>query len=121
MTGGFDPFNRSCPSRTVLDTVADRWAVLVLAALEGGEARFVTLRERVDGISPKMLTRTLRALEADGLAARREIPGGAPAVAYRLTDLGATAAPLAVGLVGWARTHAGAVLSRRTAHSGLGD
>ncbi|WP_300078507.1 helix-turn-helix domain-containing protein [Propioniciclava sp.] len=113
MNPAFDPFNRLCPSRTVLDTIADRWAVLTLVALGEGRARFGALRERVDGISPKMLTATLRALEADGLAARIPVAGGVRHVDYELTALGRSAVPAADALVTWARGHTAAVLDAR--------
>lgn len=113
MTPPFDPFDRRCPSRTVLDTVADRWAVLVLVALGDGRARFGALRDRVDGISAKMLAATLRALEADGLVTRLPAARGVRHVDYELTDLGRSAVPAADALVTWARGHAGAVLANR--------
>lgn len=109
----FDPFNRLCPSRGVLDTVADRWSVLTLTALGDGRARFGALRKRVDGISPKMLTTTLRALEADGLVARLPVAGGLRQVDYELTALGRSAVPAVQALVAWARAHAAAVLDAR--------
>ncbi|WP_232548429.1 winged helix-turn-helix transcriptional regulator [Propioniciclava soli] len=113
MTPAYDPFNRLCPSRSVLDTVADRWAVLVLVALGDGRARFSALRERVDGISPKMLTATLRHLETDGLVSRRPGTGGIRQVYYELTDVGASAVPAAAALVAWARAHAADVQAAR--------
>lgn len=73
----------------MLERVADKWTLLVLNALEeGGEMRFTRLRDRVGGVSQKMLTKTLRQLERDGLVSRRvhaEVP---PRVEYRLTERG---------------------------------
>lgn len=112
-TPAFDPFDRRCPSRTVLDAVADRWALLVLAALADGPLRFGEVRERVDGVSQKMLTQTLRELARDGLVDRTQAPHGPPRVEYALTPLGRTAATPASDLVAWARTHADAVLGHR--------
>lgn len=113
MSPAFDPFSRSCPSRTVLDTVADRWAVLVLVALGDGQARFGALRERVDGISPKMLTATLRALVADGLVERRQVADRLRQVDYELTPIGRSALPAATALVQWAAGQAAAVIAAR--------
>lgn len=117
MSHAFDPFDRNCPSRTVLDALADRWALLVLAALAGGPLRFGEVRARVDGVSQKMLTQTLRELARDGLVERTEATHGPPRVSYALTDLGRSASATASGLVAWARSHAAAVLHHRTQES----
>jgi DNA-binding HxlR family transcriptional regulator len=75
--------------REVLERVADKWTLLVLNALEeGGEMRFTRLRDRVGGVSQKMLTKTLRQLERDGLVSRRVYPEVPPRVEYRLTERG---------------------------------
>jgi DNA-binding HxlR family transcriptional regulator len=75
--------------REVLERVADKWTLLVLNALEeGGDVRFTRLRERVGGVSQKMLTKTLRQLERDGLVSRRVYPEVPPRVEYRLTPRG---------------------------------
>ena len=114
MTPTFDPFDRQCPSRSVLDAVADRWALLVLAALASGPLRFGALRQRVDGVSQKMLTQTLRGLARDGLVDRSKAVDGPPRVEYALTGLGLSAAAAASGLVDWAREHAGQVVEQRS-------
>ena len=62
--------DRSCPSRLILDHLADKWAVLIVVRLAFGTLRFAELRRAVDGISQKMLTVTLRDLERDGLVIR---------------------------------------------------
>jgi DNA-binding HxlR family transcriptional regulator len=72
----------------VLDHVTSKWAVLVLAALTTGPLRFSALRRRIDGVSEKMLSQTLRTLEADGFVAREVAPTTPPQVTYSLTDLG---------------------------------
>lgn len=75
--------------REILERVADKWTLLVLDALEGvGEVRFTRLRDRVGGVSQKMLTKTLRQLERDGLVTRRVYPEVPPRVEYRLTPRG---------------------------------
>ncbi len=63
-----------CPARTTLDVITDKWAVVVVVALGRGLRRYTEVREPIGGISKKMLTQTLRRLEAHGLVERREIP-----------------------------------------------
>ena len=109
----FDPYGRACPSRQVLDGVADRWTVLVVGALADGPMRYSDLAERVDGISQKMLTQTLRGLERDGLATRTRYAEIPPRVVYALTDAGRSlAAPLAA-LADWTTAHTADVLAAR--------
>ncbi|WP_449373205.1 winged helix-turn-helix transcriptional regulator [Arthrobacter psychrolactophilus] len=69
----WNPYDRNCPSRQVLDRVGDRWSVLVVGALTQGPLRFSELAKTVDGVSQKMLTQTLRGLERDGLVARASV------------------------------------------------
>jgi DNA-binding HxlR family transcriptional regulator len=95
----FDVYARDCPTRAVLEHVTSKWGVLVLAALRERTYRFSELRRRVDGVSEKMLSQTLRALEHDGLIARVAYPEVPPRVEYNLTALGREAAELLVGLV----------------------
>jgi DNA-binding HxlR family transcriptional regulator len=84
----FDVFAKNCTSRPVMETVAGRWGILTLAALLDGTRRFNELRRRVDGVSEKMLSQTLHALERDGLLVRRVISAIPPRVEYSLTDSG---------------------------------
>jgi DNA-binding HxlR family transcriptional regulator len=112
----FDPYQRACPSRTVLDRIADRWTVLVVGALHGGPMRFSQLAQRVDGVSQKMLTQTLRGLERDGLVERTvhaEVP---PRVEYELTRSGREALEPLRALERWALDHAAQVLAARKAY-----
>lgn len=95
----FDVYARDCPTRAVLEHVTSKWGVLVLAALRERTFRFSELRRRVDGVSEKMLSQTLRVLEQDGLIARVAYPELPPRVEYNLTDLGREAGELLVGLV----------------------
>ena len=95
----FDVYVRDCPTRTVLEHLTSKWGVLVLAALRERTYRFSELRRRVDGVSEKMLSQTLRMLEQDGLIARVAYPEVPPRVEYNLTELGREAAELLVGLV----------------------
>ncbi|MBP2473254.1 DNA-binding HxlR family transcriptional regulator [Crossiella equi] len=91
-----DVYSRQCPCRDLLDMVADKWTALTIGALEDGPRRFGQLRQRLEGISQKMLTQTLRTLERDGLVTRTVYPTVPLRVDYELTDLGRSAvAPLA--------------------------
>ncbi|MET9525578.1 winged helix-turn-helix transcriptional regulator [Streptomyces coeruleorubidus] len=93
LTAGLDdlPYNvfaRVCPSRGTLEHVTGRWGALTLGALYEGSLRFNELRRRVDGVSEKMLSQTLHALERDGLVHREAQPTNPPRVDYELTPLG---------------------------------
>lgn len=111
-----DPFVRECPSRAVLDLLANKWTTLVLCALSDGELRFGQLRRRVAGVTQKMLTQTLRALERDGLVTRAVYPTTPPSVGYALTDLGHSAADLHDTIIAWAQEHAAEILAAREEH-----
>lgn len=107
------PFVAACPTRTVLDRVGDRWTMLVLLLLAQRTHRFTELSRAIEGISPKVLTQTLRALERDGLATREihaEVP---PRVEYSLTPLGATLVDAVAALDTWARANIEAVEEAR--------
>lgn len=84
----FDVFERECPSRATLEHATGRWGLLALVALLDGSIRFNALRRRVDGISEKMLSQTLQALERDGLVLRKARPTIPPHVEYSLTGTG---------------------------------
>jgi DNA-binding HxlR family transcriptional regulator len=91
-----DVYDASCPCRQVLDLLANKWSALALGALEDGPRRFGALRDRLDGVSPKVLTATLRRLEDQGLIDRKVFPSVPLHVEYSLTALGKDAcAPLA--------------------------
>jgi DNA-binding HxlR family transcriptional regulator len=87
---GPDIFLANCLSRQVLQLVADQWTPLVIYALEEETMRFGQLLKRIDGISKKMLTQTLRAMERNGLVQRVVYPVVPPIVEYSLTPLGQT-------------------------------
>jgi DNA-binding HxlR family transcriptional regulator len=94
-----DVFARNCTSRPVLQDVTGRWGTLALAALHDGPSRFNALRRRVDGVSEKMLSQTLQALERDGLVLRDVQGTIPPRVEYRLTPLGAQVADKLLELI----------------------
>ena len=113
----FEIFSNSptCPIRNVFDRFGDKWSVLVLMVLgtHGGMMRFGELKEVIDDITQKMLTVTLRTLEADGLVVRKyyqEIP---PRVEYQLTDLGKSLVPHIESLAHWASKHVDQILKSR--------
>jgi DNA-binding HxlR family transcriptional regulator len=84
------PYRADCPTRRILDRIGDRWTVLIVGALWDGSARFSELRRRIEGISQKMLTQTLRGLERDGLV-HRTVHAEVPVrVEYTLTEAGTT-------------------------------
>lgn len=97
-----DAFVRICPSRAVLARVGEKWTTLALVALAGGPLRSGALRRRLEGVSQKMLSQTLRNLERDGLVARTAFDERLPRVEYRLTERGRTLLPWVVGLKAWA-------------------
>src|SRR5207302_4195111 len=79
-----------CPSRLVLDRIADKWTALIIQILARGTMRYAALQREIGRISQKMLTQTLRTLERDGLVQRKVHPVVTPKVAYSLTKLGRT-------------------------------
>jgi DNA-binding HxlR family transcriptional regulator len=113
----FDVYARDCPTRAVLEHVTSKWGVLVLAALRERTYRFSELRRRVDGVSEKMLSQTLRTLEQDGLIARVAYPEVPPRVEYNLTTLGREAAELLVGLVSFIERRMPQMLEARQARA----
>lgn len=90
-----------CPSRGVLNHLTNRWGTLVMVALATGPHRFAGLRRKVGGVSERMLSQTLKELEADGFVLRTAHPVVPPHVDYELTPLGREAAAHVVALVGW--------------------
>jgi DNA-binding HxlR family transcriptional regulator len=91
--------------RLILDQIADKWSILVIAALCRGPMRFNRLRREVDGITQKSLTMVLRRLERSGIIARRVIPVSPVAVEYQITPLGETLTTPFQALVQWASDH----------------
>ncbi|MEV7420865.1 helix-turn-helix domain-containing protein [Streptomyces sp. NPDC089919] len=95
----FDVFARACPSRETLGHVTGRWGTLTVTALYDGARRFNELRRRVDGVSEKMLSQTLHALERDGIVHREAQPTNPPRVDYELTPLGREVAERLLALI----------------------
>lgn len=103
----------SCPIRNVVARFSGKWSMLVLCLLsENVATRFSAIGKAVPDISPKVLTETLRSLEAAGLINRHQYGGIPPRVEYSLTDLGRSLMPHINGLIGWAAEHFDAIASR---------
>src|SRR3954465_7136423 len=94
-----------CPSRLVLDRIADKWTALIIQVLAHGTKRYVELQRDIGGISQKMLTQTLRSLERDGLVQRTVYPVVPPKVEYSLTRLGRTLIEPLQALCRWSEKH----------------
>lgn len=103
-------FQVQCPTRLVLNRIADKWTVLVVILLESDVKRFSQLRREIEGISQKMLTQTLRGLERDGLATRNVYATVPPHVEYSLTSLGHTLKDLLYAIKTWSETNIEEVL-----------
>lgn len=112
----FDAYLAECPARQLLDRIADKWVSLIVNALAGGPQRYSDLRRRLAGVSEKMLTQTLRALERDGLLTRTVTPTVPVRVDYALTPLGEGLLPLMRSIKSWAEEHMPDVLAARDAY-----
>ena len=93
--------SNECPSREILEHLTTKWSVLVLRCLSEGVHRFSELKQRIEGVSEKMLAQTLKTLEQDGFVIRTVYPVVPPKVEYQLTLMGSQAANKMVELVGW--------------------
>jgi DNA-binding HxlR family transcriptional regulator len=112
----WNPYDRNCPTRNMLDRIGDRWTVLVVKLLGRAPHRYTEIARALDGISQKVLTQTLRGLERDGLVTRTvqaEVP---LRVDYDLTALGKTLLDVLDAMTGWAEEHMTEVLDARHAY-----
>lgn len=124
----YNAFLAVCPSRQLLDRISDKWVVLILCALGGDTSeqsgasrppkamRYSELARLLAGVSQKMLTQTLRALERDGLLTRTVTPTVPVTVTYELTVLGLSLHHLTRDLRQWAQAHMDTVLAHRESH-----
>lgn len=104
----------NCPIRNVLSRIGDKWSLLVLFTLEKKcNQRFMELQRDIPDISQKMLTTTLRILEADGLVHRDAFPEVPPRVEYSLTDKGESLLPHINSLLSWAIDNMGDIMELR--------
>lgn len=105
-------YDANCPTRRVLDLIADKWATLIIGLLNNEQPRrFAALQRQIGGISQKMLTQTLRSLERDGLVQRTVYPQVPPRVEYALTPLGETLCEPIAALIRWSEENIDAVTS----------
>jgi DNA-binding HxlR family transcriptional regulator len=109
-------YSARCPSRQVLDRIADRWTALICGALDGGPVRYAELRRRLDGISEKMLTQTLRSMIRDGLVERHDHGKNPPRVDYSLTALGRSLEEPLAAVREWAERHVNEMHAARQAY-----
>ena len=103
-----------CPSRIVLDRIADKWTALIIQVLANGTRRYAALQREVGGISQKVLTQTLRSLERDGLVLRKAYPVAPPKVEYSLTRFGRTLIDPLDALCRWSERHLPELQANRT-------
>ncbi len=108
-----DVYAEACPSRAILELIADKWTLLIMPALGHGPVRNGELLRTIGGVSQKMLTQTLRTLESNGLVRRIDHMEVPPRVEYELTELGRSLAETIKKLEGWAETHIADVLAAR--------
>jgi len=102
-----------CEVRQILDRIADKWSLLVIALLAKRTMRFAELLRSIAGVSKRMLTTTLRQLERDGLVARTVYPTVPPKVEYSLTPLGASLHDTVQALVTWTESHQAQIADAR--------
>jgi len=112
--GGNIQFPVDCPSRKVLELLADKWKLLIIHCLANGERRNGELKRAVEGVSQKMLTQTLRSLERDGFVERKNYQEIPPRVGYRLTSLGGSLRDELLRLSKWGVENFGEIASAQT-------
>ena len=94
-----------CPVETTLLMISDKWVVLILRDLRSGTKRFGELMKSVTGVSQKVLTEKLRAMEEHGIVSRKVYPEVPPRVEYTITDLGATLFPIIDAMEQWGKDY----------------
>ncbi|MFQ6325661.1 winged helix-turn-helix transcriptional regulator [Nocardia sp. CWNU-33] len=114
----YDAFVAECPTRQLLDRISDKWVSLVLVALADGPRRYAEINRSIAGVSPKMLTQTLRTLERDGLVERRITAEVPVRVDYELTALGRSLQPVMSVIKSWAEERMDDVLAARARYDG---
>ena len=112
----WNPYVAECPSRRVLDRIADKWSLLILAKLTGGPVRFNELRRTIQGLSQKVLSQGLKNLERDGLVTRTAIATVPVTVEYAITPTGMRLAERAQDLINWATDNMPAIIQAQTTY-----
>lgn len=103
----------ACPSREILEHLSSKWSLLVLHCLSEGVHRFSELKVKIEGISEKMLSQTLKTLEQDGLVLRTVYPIVPPKVEYQLTILGSQVATKVNELISWIERNIPEILANK--------
>jgi len=116
-----DAFSAACATRDLFAAISNKWVGLVLIALAEGPMRYSELNRRVQGVSQKMLTQSLRLLERDGLVTRTVTPSVPVRVDYEITDLGRSLMGPMSAIKEWAEAHVDEVLAARAAFAGDAD
>lgn len=111
-----DIYNPHCPTRLVLDRIADKWTVLIIGQLSDGTLRFNELKRLIPGITQKMLTQTLKGLERDGIITRQVYAAVPPKVEYSLTNLGKSLISIIEAIRIWAEAHITDILQAQEIH-----
>ena len=103
----YDP---NCPTRLILDRIADKWTVLIIGQLQNGTMRFSELKRTIPGITQKVLTQTLKGLDRDGVITREVFATIPPKVEYTLTELGKSLIDVVDAIRLWAESNIGHIL-----------
>jgi len=111
-------FAVDCPSRLLIDQIADKWSMMILTVLDGGPQRFNEIRRRLEGVTQKALTQCLRRLERNGLVERRVIASSPVAVEYQITPLGRSLQTPFKALYAWTLENMAEVEEARRAFDG---
>ncbi|MDO8209494.1 helix-turn-helix domain-containing protein [Conexibacter sp. CPCC 206217] len=117
----FETLDGTCPVRDVLDRIGDKWSVLAITLLGDGPLRFMELKRAIGLVSQRMLTRTLRGLERDGLVTRTVFPTVPPRVDYELTELGRSLHATLAELARWSYAHRDDVAAARADYDARED
>lgn len=116
----YDVYSEACPTRLLLDHIADKWATLIIWKLSTGPLRFTELRRAIDGISQKVLSQALKRLERDGLLTRKAFPTVPVTVEYALTPLGTDLGRHIALVTNWAMDNIEDVLAAQANYDGRG-
>ncbi len=117
VAGGELVFRADCPSRPILDQIADKWSMMVMAVLEEPR-RFNEIKRRLDGVTQRVLTQTLRRLERNGMVERRVLPTSPVGVEYSLTPMGRSLQEPFGRLYDWTVDHAAEIQARQSDYDG---
>ncbi|WP_304169093.1 helix-turn-helix domain-containing protein [Lonsdalea britannica] len=115
------PFSSACPTRTLIDLIANKWTMLVLMGLGQKPMRFNELKRVIEGVSQKVLTQTVRKLERNGLISRTVLPTVPVNVTYALTPLGVSLAEMMIQVRGWSLTHIADILAAQQNYDAIAE